>query len=123
MALTVNDLKSFVTGSHAYGVPNSKSDIDLVVMVSKEDLALLKDIADEGFRSDGMYESAMESACLRFGRMNLLVCTDLGLFGVWKRGTKELKAKSKKGRVSRDEAVRHFHKLREEYYLKNPRKE
>lgn len=105
-------MKAFVTGSQVYGTPTVRSDIDLVVMVSPDDLKLLKDKA--GLQATGDSDPGPEdigglSASLKFGKLNLICVTSQKAFNVWKQGTEDLE---KRAPVTRDEAVEHFKKLR-----------
>lgn len=104
--------KAFITGSHAYGRPNRTSDLDLVILVSEEDLKILKKEADESnnWEHAGDYDAhAPQASCLRFGFLNLIVCTTQEQYDVWYKGTRRLK---KKGPVKRSEACYLFAKLR-----------
>lgn len=104
--------KAFITGSHAYGRPNKSSDVDLVILVSEEDLKILKEEADESnnWECEGRYkEHAPQASCLRFGFLNLIVCTTQEQYDLWLKGTRRLK---KKGPVKRSEACYLFAKLR-----------
>lgn len=102
--------RAFVTGSHAYGEPGNTSDVDLVILVTKPDLKILLDASDEGFATDGQYGvECPETACLRFGDLNILACTSMKAFEVWQDGTRMLKEKAP---VSRDTACRLFDVLR-----------
>ncbi len=113
---------AFVTGSHAYGTPNVKSDIDLVVLVSPADHRRLREqaakamtlqeiLADvEAFEAnpDNGYDQE-DVVSLRYGRLNLLCTCSLKHYNVWKKGTAFLRGKKP---VTRDYAVRYFKKLR-----------
>lgn len=39
--------RSFVTGSHAYGTPDEESDVDLVILVTEDDLMILRKLATD----------------------------------------------------------------------------
>ncbi len=92
-------MNSFITGSHAYGTPRPNSDIDLVVLVSKQDSELLWNSKNEDSKSP------------RFGpKLNLLifVVEDEGAvlrFEKWRDVTLELMARAP---VTREEAVEAF---------------
>lgn len=105
-------MKSFVTGSRVYGTPRPDSDIDLVVLLSCPDLSRLIDAADNqddlGSPGGEHYE---DGRSLRFGTLNLLCVTDKKHFDVWAKGTEELYAKRP---VTRDQAIMHLSKLRQE---------
>jgi hypothetical protein len=105
-------LRSFLTGSHAYGLPGDKSDVDLVVYVSEAEYEVLLSIADNNNDRqlhDEQYLKNNHSASLRFGSLNLLCCLTQEQFACWRRGTRELKAKKP---VPRDFACKFFEKLR-----------
>jgi hypothetical protein len=112
-------MRSFLTGSHIYGKPTKKSDIDLVVLVSLEDLKLLKKHADlviaKHDEGKGSSVPQPKSASLRFGKLNLLALTDEAAFACWKLGTEKLEMKMHEGKVKtpikRDEAVKLFKKM------------
>lgn len=81
-------IRAFVTGSHAYGTPRDNSDIDLVVLVEPESLALLRVAvgADPPPASAG----PDTSASLMFGKLNLVVVRDEREFQIWRDVTAEL---------------------------------
>ncbi len=64
-------MKSFITGSRIYGEPTSKSDIDLVVLVTEEDEEHL--IANS---NSGEYP-------IRYGKLNLITCFKEEEFNCW----------------------------------------
>lgn len=107
--MKLGDVKALITGSHAYGEPNENSDIDLVVLVTEADLAILKRMQPEAPTSE-------QFTSLRFGSLNLICCTKLPQFTAWVDGTRSLK---KIAPVSRDYAVQHFSQLRRERDLVN----
>lgn len=104
------NLKAFLTGSHAYGIPRKDSDIDLVILISEEDFEKLRLLSDEPDH-EADYISAGGKP-LRFGRLNLLCCMYRKGFDVWRKGTKRLKRN--KIKVSRDAAIEFFRELRRE---------
>jgi len=115
--MSIKFVESFVTGSYAYGNPHRDSDVDLVVLVSKNDLDILSRLGDKiPHREDNNYVSA-GGISLRFGRLNLIACTVQLYFEIWREGTKRLKKQSP---VSRDEACRFFRKLRKEAGMSIP---
>ena len=112
-------MKAFLTGSRVYGVPQANSDIDLVVFLSRDDLAVLRQFdegpdprhtTNTGSEPDKPFEDGV-GAPLRFGKLNLQCITDPKAYAVWWRGTQELKRLAP---VTREKAVAHFKKLREE---------
>lgn len=101
---------SFLTGSFAYGKPNPESDIDLVVLVTEEEARKLASLdTQEQDRPD--YYGNTGTRSLRFGRLNLLVCTSEIHFAEWHQGTRLLKSI---GPVDRPTAVAMFTKIFEE---------
>lgn len=110
-------MKSFVTGSQAYGAVTNKSDVDLVVFVTKSELEILKKMCDsddrdriKGKDSDaGPQFRGGPAASLRFGKLNLLAVTDPIAYAVWLEGTEELKKHSP---VPRDAAIIFFDRMR-----------
>ncbi len=107
--------KSFVTGSQVYGTPHPDSDIDLVVLVSCEDLGRLTQAAQagSGFGAPGgtQYEDGLS---LRFGGLNLLCVTQQKHFDIWKQGTESLIAMKP---VTREFAVQFLANLRRQYKI------
>ena len=74
---------SFVTGSYAYGIPRSNSDIDLAVFIGKEDMKILMN---------------QSGRCV----LNLITKDDPVEFRAWKKATAELRARRP---VTRNEAI------------------
>lgn len=95
---------AFLTGSHAYGTPGPKSDIDLVVMLERDTVVLLMKAADVGSDLPGS-----GSVSMRFGALNLIVPTSVKSLGVWQQGTADMLARKP---VTRATAVYHFSQLR-----------
>lgn len=106
-------MNAFLTGSHAYGKITNVSDIDVVVLMGKDHLAELVLMADE------VGSDVLQSGCrsLRFGKLDLLVCTSRTAFDVWFRGTETLVGQRP---VTREEAKKVFMRLREVAGLKSP---
>lgn len=102
-------LRPFVTGSHAYGLPSTKSDIDLVVFVTATELDQLSKCADEdlSYNAPGYYQLGCRS--YRFGGLNMLCCVDENVYRVWWEGTRALK---KMKPVSREYACRYMKERR-----------
>lgn len=119
MTIDEAKLRSFITGSRAYGIPKKGSDVDLVVLVSYETLELLKTLADRVVevteQQDYDKTMLMTGASLCFGRLNLIVVTDPDLFHIWRDGTEFLKTKKP---VTREKAVQYLTKKRERIYKK-----
>lgn len=106
----------FLTGSHAYGTPNDKSDIDLVVYTDIDTFIKLRDNSDIDLDKAEKYgELPPNSVPLRFGKLNLLVCTDPIAYACWLKATNELKELHQP--VSRGDAIAHFKRLRKLYNI------
>ena len=103
--------KAFITGSHAYGEPTKKSDVDLVVFVSPETMVELRKLADRDLSQTEEDYTKLECHSVRFGKLNVLCCITEEAYRTWRRGTKRLKAQAP---VSREFACDFFAKLREE---------
>ena len=78
-------LGAFVTGSQAYGTATKDSDIDLVCFVSEETKQQLIELAG--------------GLPIRFGKLNLILETSVGMFAAWK-AAKEACVQSNKDLVS-----------------------
>lgn len=87
-----NEHTCFLTGSHVYGVPTIKSDIDLAILVTDETFNFLYDHKEDG-------------SSIRFGSLNLIMFTEVSKFNKWKEVTKELE---KQKPVTRDFAISKF---------------
>lgn len=125
-------MKAFITGSHAYGTPNSNSDVDLVILVGHADLEDLEKLGDKQYEVDrrpvgGRTDSdpgtpgseQHRTASVRFGRLNLICATDPIAYGVWLKGTRELERRGDK--VTREYAVAFFRELRAEHGIADKR--
>lgn len=108
--------RSFVTGSYAYGMPASHSDIDLCVLMDIVTLNALRELADSKATKRSAIEEGEPTECLsdslRFGKLNLLCFVDNGLFEVWKNATQFLK---KKKPVTRNKAIKFIKKKMKRY--------
>ena len=92
-------MTGLVTGSRKYGTPTEDSDTDLVVLVSKDDARRLITQSDTDLEDEDYIRTSFS---LRFGCLNLIVCTDRKMFQTWEAGTLELfEARP----VTRDKAV------------------
>lgn len=114
--------QALFTGSWVYGKPNKNSDVDLVLLVTKKQLATLKKLADKDCSlvaprntiSDGGGE--ISSASLRYGKLNLILTTDPVAFAVWHAGTADLVARKQRGTVlSKAAAIKIFRRLRQNH--------
>lgn len=113
---------SLLTGSRVYGTPHEDSDLDLVILVTPEEMALFEKhygAPDTTYTDpktgDKKKKAPLLDAAFRFPLfpgidLNLIVTTDPGAYAIWAKGTAELKAKAP---VTRDVAVALFTKLRE----------
>lgn len=119
-------MNAIVTGSQKYGRPRLDSDVDLVILVSEEDLLTLKRFAGEDEEppkdSDSDPGTAGTdnglTASLRFGPLNVICCTDPIAFAVWQKGTKQLMAERP---VTKQRAIEHFRALRLKHGLSDKR--
>lgn len=60
---------AFVTGSYAYGVPNADSDIDLVVLMTGQEVGKL--VRASGQQAANQYDSDIDYS-LRFNKLNVI---------------------------------------------------
>jgi hypothetical protein len=88
-------MSAFATGSRVYGTPTEASDVDLCVVLSEADLALLRELCDGDPGSGG--------DSLRFGKLNLICFTLEESAEPWRVATERLAARKP---VTRDEAVK-----------------
>lgn len=114
-------MRAFITGSRAYGKPKRSSDVDLVVLVRRADLEVLRLLCDDDDASKKKdsdagptAEGPVGSASLRFGRLNLICLTDPVAYEVWAEGTKKLlqDVEQTEQPVARDVAIAFFDQLR-----------
>ena len=85
-------MKSFLTGSHAYGTPNKNSDIDLVICMSKKEGLKLGELTQPD-KGEQMRYGSSDLLTMRFGDLNLIVCLSDEVYAAWKVGTHEAKRK------------------------------
>jgi hypothetical protein len=99
--------KSFITGSHAYGIPTEDSDIDIAVCLTRDEIVKLWQMSDSKSK-------------LMFGKINL-VCfnfddeEDMQRFEKWKTTNDSLVAKRP---VTKEEAIQAFRESGAEYNYK-----
>ncbi len=94
---------SFITGSHAYGIPRPNSDIDLVVLVGVNCLRKLCENGQEGSRV-----LAEGDGKAFYGKLNLILVTNEREYELWAKGTAELQLRALTKPVTREEAKAHF---------------
>lgn len=107
---------AFITGSRAYGTPREDSDIDLVILCNEDVAGRLRELADAGDEFPASV-AGPNSFSIRFGKLNIIACFDKKVYDLWRQGTLELQYKSGWGLhspISRDDAIAHFDKLRNE---------
>jgi len=81
-------MNSFITGSRCYGTPNKDSDIDLVLRVSIDDALTLMDHSDNPTPEYILKHYGIDGLkTVRYGELNLLLCTTDSNFKAWKVGT------------------------------------
>lgn len=102
-------MRSFITGSRAYGSPTEESDIDLVILVDNYDASVLQTHSDAPDPSDKL------SHC-RYGNLNILLCRTEQEFLAWATGTATLIKKqcNEKRPIPREEAIELFLTLRKQ---------
>jgi hypothetical protein len=104
-------MKSFITGSYAYGTPTKKSDIDLVVLMDGDWMERIRGFADTcDTKKEYYFAGGNVSYSLRFGKLNLIAVSDEAEFAAWQYGTAVLKRKKP---VTREQAVLMFKNLRQ----------
>lgn len=108
-------MTGFVTGSQAYGTPRPYSDIDVVILMSDDDLRRLREFYEKTGNKELDEYSHESGAAFVFGSLNLLCLTDKAEFNAWNQATKELVSKRP---VTRDEAIACIHEKLE--VIKNP---
>lgn len=96
----------FITGSHAYGTPHAKSDIDLVLPPINHKNNILTD----NLLKILIPNSDLNQFPIRFGKLNLIVPQSIEEYRVWYVVTKRLIRKSKELNkpITRDKAVTVF---------------
>lgn len=90
---------AFLTGSRAYGTPRFDSDVDLCLLVSKEDEAKLRK----------MY--GQQDGTIRCEDLNLIPLTDPKKFGAWAKATEYLKGIAPVDRETAVKAIKYEEKL------------
>ena len=88
-------------GSRRYGEPREDSDTDLVILVSEEEGKVLCQQADEPKTK----QPWQKSCSLRFGKLNIILCTDETYFKRWEEGITNL---LKNAPVTREQAIAEF---------------
>lgn len=90
-------MNAFITGSRTYGKPRPDSDIDLVIRVTPEEADTLREM------------SQSKGEPVRYGRLNLILCTTDIEYAMWNVGTEQIKLR---GPHTREEAKEVFDSLR-----------
>lgn len=96
--------KATFSGSRVYGKPGADSDLDLLMLVTPEELGLLRTMQDHPDRASQL-SSNRPYYSLRFGNLNVIATTDPKMYAAWTEATQELSAV---GPVDRDYACRTF---------------
>ena len=98
-------MKPFLTGSRAYGTPRPDSDVDIVVLIDdrdgEPDDELFHNLATAG-HCDEIKEYCETSACVRFGKLNIIIARCPEQYEAWRKGTEECASRKP---VTRDEAI------------------
>jgi hypothetical protein len=87
-------MNAFLFGSHAYGTPTEKSDVDLCVPISLDDLLRFK-------AALARYGITAQGPSIKIGPLNLICITSDKTCEAWHKVTKELEARRP---VTREEA-------------------
>lgn len=98
-------MKSFLTGSHVYGRPTAKSNIDLVIMAEDTAISLLQD------------QSESLGQTIRFGKLNIILCQSQKEYDAWKTTTERLEKVHRETGAIFDKIAAHaeFEKDREKF--------
>lgn len=111
-------IHAILTGSRVYGTPKKKSDLDVAMLLTKKEMALMRKMADEVQETD--YDTGdTTSLSLRFGRLNVIALTCPVAFAVFQ---KALTLLGRDAPVSRDDAVARTQGLRMRYGIAGPPK-
>lgn len=87
-------MNAFLTGSRVYGNAREDSDVDLVVLVDEATEKLLHALSDGG------------GLPCKFGKLNLILCSNQDKFNRWARALDECKFEmALNGPLSRERAV------------------
>jgi len=83
-------MNPFLTGSRVYGKPNIDSDIDLVILMDEMEAFDLAARSDKPPSTEAAIHYCKEGILmLRFGELNLIVCTDERYYSAWKLATQK----------------------------------
>lgn len=93
-----------LAGSRIFGTPKEDSDLDAIVFVTAAEAVLLGQLADE----PRVQRPGTKSYPVRFGKLNLIVCTDYPTYLKWLGGCKILEANKP---VTKDQACKVFESL------------
>lgn len=110
----------FLTGSRVYGRPKVDSDIDMVVRMDWDEAEDLRRQSDTRKREPDSdfervhYHEDEGTVCLRFGKLNLIVCLDDRTYDVWQKMTSRC---SNEAPVTRDKAIE-YRKMYQQLSLK-----
>lgn len=100
---------TLISGSHAYGTPNENSDVDLVIKVDSEEMAMwLYNMLNDS-EQDHSDTPRFGSMSIRIGKLNLICCWSDWVYNVWLKGTQQLNQIKP---VTRDQAIAMFNNLR-----------
>ena len=96
-------MSAFLTGSQRYGTPREDSDIDLVVPMDViEGHIFVKACLKAGIKIDENENQYDNGACIRFGKLNLLLMSDKEKVEGWRNATNKLIAEKP---VTRERAI------------------
>lgn len=107
-------MEPLLVGSHRYGTPRDGSDIDVVLRVDGKILDVLLKHGSRDGNSLGSVDPEKllretGQVSVRFGVLNLILCSKDEAYAVWVDGLKTLDAEAP---VTRERAVDVFHALR-----------
>ncbi len=99
-------MNAFLTGSRVYGRPREDSDVDMVVRVdisTARVLYSLSDTFDAAKFADETDPDYGGIGVVRFGKLNLILCTDDDQYTAWRMGTRAMMKEG--GKFTREMAV------------------
>jgi hypothetical protein len=105
---------TFITGSWMYGSPRPDSDIDLVLPPMDTHPTLGRPAMYQQLISNS--DNAAQP--IKYGKLNLILCSTQKQYDLWKQGTIELRSRSIVfGPIARQAAIDHFDALFESHGL------
>lgn len=104
---------AFLTGSHAFGKPTKRSDVDLVLLISADDVSSLITLATVETTAEYLGSNRL---ALRIGNLNLICCMNDEQYNTWKLAHEKacLLAYERGEGISKEEAAELFTSVRKE---------